>query len=265
MNDDTLKFLSKLKKENNPDFFLIIKICKDPSILLATYEEEIIDGIYYDENVITNYILNNNFLKFLCISDLDKIFNNTNLIALHFLLIKVEEIYEVIKEYNFKKRKSIKHIKKYMNDIKVDLINNIDEKAKEYDIFLSSLARNKIINALEKIFQDNILSNLMMKDIHDEDFILNKMVDMPDIMYSIACNNKFLQIVEEKLLKEDLSEFQINEIIKILDFSFMLIFNNDPKISQENKNNYNMLLANELRIKLEEKKQKNVIYFPRKY
>lgn len=265
MNNETLKLLNKLRKEKNPDFFLIVKMCMDPSFALATYEEEIINGIYYDKNVISNYILNNNFLEFLCISDLNEIFNNSNLIALHFFLTKVEEIYEIIKENNFNKRKSIKFLKKYMNDVNVDLIDNMLEKAKVYDISSSSLARCKILNTLNKIFQKNALSNLMKKDINDEDFILNKMIEMPDIIYSIACSNEFLDIIDKKLLKENLSETQVNEIIKVLDFSFMAIVTNDEKVSNENKKSYDMIWANSLRLKLEEKRQKNIIYFPRKY
>ena len=105
----------------------------------------------------------------------------------------------------------------------------------------------------------------MKKDINDEDFILNKMIEMPDIIYSIACSNEFLDIIDKKLLKEDLSETQVNVIIKVLDFSFMAIVTNDEKVSDENKKYYDMIWANSLRLKLKEKIQKNIIYFPRKY
>ena len=74
-----------------------------------------------------------------------------------------------------------------------------------------------------------------------------------------------LDIIEKKLLKEDLSETQVNEIIKVLDFSFMAIVTNDEKVSDENKKYYDMIWANSLRLKLKEKIQKNIIYFPRKY
>lgn len=214
MNNETLKLLNKLRKENNPDFFLIVKMCKDPSFALATYEEE---------------------------------------------------IYEIIKENNFNTKKSIRILEKYMTDVNVDLIDNMLEKAEVYDISSSSFARCKILNILNKDFQKNALSNLMKKDINDEDFILNKMIEMPDIIYSIACSNEFLDIIDKKLLKEDLSETQVNEIIKVLDFSFMAIVTNDEKVSDENKKYYDMIWANSLRLKLKEKIQKNIIYFPRKY
>ena len=45
----------------------------------------------------------------------------------------------------------------------------------------------------------------------------------------------------------------------------MAIVTNDEKVSDENKKYYDMIWANSLRLKLKEKIQKNIIYFPRKY
>ena len=236
MNEVEL-FLKKIRKENPKDYFLIMKFYKKPNSLLYSTKEEVKDGIYYNEDMFNNYFKNINFFEFLRIFDFSTL-NYYELVSLTRLLKNVR--------------------------IEDELL--ISELKLKTNIYLKNKYYNEIVPGLLK---EEILIRAQTEAITSEKFpFINVIVPNSAVTKSLLCDNRFLDIVENRLLNEKLNNRMIEDIVYILSFSIRIATNGyvavrelDVKESIDNKlkSSFNIVKAKELIKKLLNKDEKKKI------
>ena len=236
MNEVEL-FLKKIRKENPKDYFLIMKFYKKPNSLLYSTKEEVKDGIYYNEDMFNNYFKNINFFEFLRIFDFSTL-NYYELVSLTRLLknVRIEDEL-LISELKLKTNIYLKN--KYYNEIFPDLL------------------------------KEEILIRAQTEAITSKKFpFINVIVPNSVITKSLICDNRFLDIVENRLLNEKLNNRMIEDIVYILSFSIRIATDGyvagrelDVKESIDNKlkSSFNIVKAKELIQKLLNKDEKKKI------
>ncbi len=236
MNEVEL-FLKKIRKENPKDYFLIMKFYKKPNSLLYSTKEEVKDGIYYNEDTFNNYSKNINFFEFLRIFDFSTL-NYYELVSLTRLLknVRIEDEL-LISELKLKTNIYLKN--KYYNEIFPDLL------------------------------KEEILIRAQTEAITSKNFpFINVIVPNSVITKSLICDNRFLDIVENRLLNEKLNNRMIEDIVYILSFSIRIATDGyvagrelDVKESVDNKlkSSFNIIKAKELMQKLLNKDEKKKI------
>lgn len=235
-------FLKKIKTENSSNYFLIMKFYKMPNTLLYSTKEEINSGIYYNKDTFNNYSKNKDFLIFLKIYD----FSNYN-------------YYELVS------------LKKLLQNIKIE--NELVEELKsKTNIYL----RNKYYNEImPELLKEEILIRAQTEEITSEKFpFTNTIYPNSAITKSLLCDNRFLDIVEKRFLKEELSDRMIEDIIYILSFSIRIKTNGYVAIRElgvkecidnKLKVSFDEIRAKELIKKLSNKNEsKKIIKFERK-
>ena len=236
MNEVEL-FLKKIKKENPKDYFLIMKFYKKPNSLLYSTKEDVKDGIYYNEDMFNNYFKNINFFEFLRIFDFSTL-NYYELVSLTRLLKNVR--------------------------IEDELL--ISELKLKTNIYLENKYYNEIVPDLLK---EEILIRAQTEAITSKNFpFINVIVPNSIITKSLICDNRFLDIVENRLLNEKLNNRMIKDIVYILSFSIRIATDGyvagrelDVKESVDNKlkSSFNIVKAKELMQKLLNKDEKKKI------
>lgn len=227
MNEVEL-FLKKIRQENPKDYFFIMKFYKMPNSLLYSTKEEMKDDIYYNEDTFNNYSGNINFFRFLKIFDFSTL-NYYELVSLTRLLKNAR--------------------------IEDELL--ISELKLKTDIYL----KNKYYNEIVPIFlKEEILIRTQTEKITSKNFpFINAIAPNSAITKALLCDNRFLDIVENRLLNEKLSNRMIEDIIYILSFSIRIATNAyitrrelivKESIDNKLKNSFNIIKAKELIQKL---------------
>ena len=239
MNEIEL-FLKKIRQENPKDYFLIMKFYKKPSSLLYSTKEEMKDGIYYNEDTFNNYSGNINFFEFLKVFDFSTL-NYYELVSLTRLLKNVR--------------------------IEDELL--ISELKLKTNIYLKNKYYNEIVPGLLK---EEILIRTQTEAITSEKFpFINTLSSNSAVTKSLLCDNRFLDIVENRLLNEKLNNRMIEDIIYVLSFSIRIATNGyvagrelgvKESIDNKLKSSFNIIKAKELIQKLLNKNEnKKVIKF----
>lgn len=239
MNEVEL-FLKKIRKENPKDYFLIMKFYKKPNSLLYSTKEEVKDGIYYNEDTFNNYSKNMNFFEFLRIFD----FSTLN-------------YYELVS------------LTRLLKNVKIEDELLISELKLKTNIYLKNKYYNEIVPGLLK---EEILIRAQTEAITSEKFpFMNVIVPNSAVTKSLLCDNRFLDIVENRLLNEKLNNRMIEDIIYVLSFSIRIATNGyvagrelgvKESIDNKLKSSFNIIKAKELIQKLLNKNEnKKVIKF----
>lgn len=239
MNEVEL-FLKKIRKENPKDYFLIMKFYKMPNSLLYSTKEEMKDGIYYNEDTFNNYSGNINFFEFLKVFDFSTL-NYYELVSLTRLLKNVR--------------------------IKDELL--VSELKLKTNIYLKNKYYNEIVPGLLK---EEVLIRAQTEPITSKNFpFINVITSNSAITKSLLCDNRFLDIVENRLLNEKLSDRMIEDIIYVLSFSIRIATDGyvagrelgvKESIDNKLKKSFNIVKAKELIQKLLNKNEnKKVIKF----
>ena len=236
MNEIEL-FLKKIRQENPKDYFLIMKFYKKPSSLLYSTKEEMKDGIYYNEDTFNNYSGNINFFEFLKVFDFSTL-NYYELVSLTRLLKNVR--------------------------IEDELL--ISELKLKTNIYLKNKYYNEIVPGLLK---EEVLIRTQTEEITSEKFpFINVITSNSTITKSLLCDNRFLDIVENRLLNEALSDRMIEDIIYVLSFSIRIATNGyvagrelgvKESVDNKLKSSFNIVKAKELIQKLLNKDEKKKI------
>lgn len=283
------KFLRELEKENQYEFFLLQKFYYQPETILTKGKKEFLKKDYYDIDLIYKYMFNNNFLKFLeLILDDEDFINRLDYYmfeSLHIMLSKTEEFITMHKTKENTNSLLLKLVKSRIIDRKMYNDENIREKIKNYDMNLSK-KMSKTMKIYSRIKYSSYITPKkdkkevleIVKNDNYEDyfntFLYVNSYNSEKVIRGLYCENKFLQIIESKLLELHLDENIIENIIHILINSINIKtknFNNMSdkrifdRIDQNCIKNFNIEKAEELITLLDEKikqqkKERKVIY-----
>lgn len=280
MTRELNNFFTALEKENPYDYFLIKKFHYNPKTIFNKTIDDIENKKYFDINIVYKYMFNNNFLRYL-----DIVFKNDDYISnlgycvlesLNKLLKYSSELIRINLENDASYIDLYKLIRSRITHRVLYKDNKINEKMKNCDKeLLEKVSRTMEINSKvqyslvirPKEEKEDILIRIENDDYEDDTnavlFIHSYNSDV--IINSLYCENRFLDIIENKLLKIDLENNIINNIIDILYASIKIktkdytyINGNLGKIMLSKKliKEFNIDKATEL-IKLLELKKKN--------
>lgn len=243
-------FFRKIKNSNPYNYFLLRKLYYNPKFVLNKTKEDMENEIYYDESL-ENY-LNDDFFEFLIIVLDDETFLNK---LDYYMAENLRKYFEDLHELKYDR-----------NDENNIITRNIDLlKEIEYKIIKFSV---------EQYMIDKITNDMLKCSIEDDNYPLRKYPYYSDkIVVSLYCQNKFLDIIENQLLCEDLDINIIDKIINILlisikiktmNYSNMFEVNARYKISNNSLKEFDLKKSEELIEKLEEKRShinKKIIYY----
>lgn len=263
------EFFNKLKSENLCRYFLMNKFYYNYKDILYKKEDT------YDVEIVKKYMFNNDFLELILIifETEDEILEDFDYDDLNLLKSIIEDAYEITRneienEHTYKD--ILKHFKyrvKYS-----ELFKNQKEEIENYDLDLSydciRLLEEEINirydhnvkpfksaeEVINKVKNDNPLSDTYILNIYDYESTV--------ILFSLVCNNYFLDIIEYILIEKNMKVKTINNIINILNTSINLYFNNIDSTferyaieSLDNIKDFNVAKAKELINKLTFKKK----------
>lgn len=262
-------FFNKLKFENLYRYFLMNKFYYNYKEILYKKDDT------YDIEIVKKYMFNNDFLELILIifEEEDEILEDFDYDDLSLLKSIIEDAYEITRneienEHTYKD--ILKHFKyrvKYS-----ELFKNQKEEIENYDLDMSydciRLLEEEINirydhnvkpfksveEIINKVKNDNPLSDTYILNTYDYESTV--------ILFSLVCNNNFLDIIEYILLEKNMKVKTINNIINILNTSINLYFNNIDSTferyaieSLDNIKDFNVAKAKELINKLTFKKK----------